>query len=304
MVDVEAIPYTVTHSSFFMDFKGRDLISETMLTYMDSCFAKYTDKQTSFSSSVNGSYELYRSQCVRDVHTMYAMQQTILSARNISVSRGEVDELITEQYLSDAHVEQYLSTAHVDAFAYLLAEKNKLFPGLYKTFLYISCLYYSYARENYKDISSLYVNHITRDAVQEADYIISTLCHDRHWTLLVGVVKDKYWAFFYSLPKDHHKKILNDVIQKLHGDVGESFDTDIRTWPINFPSGVPTQTNSIDCGIFVCKYMEELVKHEGEGVPEHVLLSLEEALQYLGASDDDLLMTTLISWVRDCFWIC
>ncbi|KAH0436251.1 hypothetical protein IEQ34_026448 [Dendrobium chrysotoxum] len=223
MVDVEAIPYTVTHSSSFMDFKGRDLISETMLNYMDFCFAKYTDKQ-----------------------------KTILAAGNVSVSRGEVDELITEQYLSDAHV---------DAFAYLLAEKNKLFPGLYKTFLYISCLYYSYARENYQDISSMYVKHITRDAVQEADYVMCTLCHDRHWTLLAGVVKGKYWAFFGSLPKDHHKKILNDVIQKLHGDIGQSFDTDIRIWPITYPSGVPTQTNSIDCGMFVCKYMEELVKH-------------------------------------------
>ncbi|KAH0454970.1 hypothetical protein IEQ34_016894 [Dendrobium chrysotoxum] len=32
--------------------------------------------------------------------------------------------------------------------------------------------------------------------------------------------------------------------------------------PINYPSGVSTQANSIDCGIFLCKYMEELVKHE------------------------------------------
>ncbi|KAH0458455.1 hypothetical protein IEQ34_013770 [Dendrobium chrysotoxum] len=174
MIDVEAIPYTVTHSSSFMDFKGRELISEKMLAYMDSCFAKYTDKQ-----------------------------QTILSVGNISVSR-EVDELITEKY-----------------------------------------------------------------PIQEADYIMCTLCHDRHWTLLVGVVKGKYWAFLNSLPKDHHKEILNDVVQKLHGDVGESFDTDIRIWLINYPSGVPTQINSIDCGMFVCKYMEELVKHEDVDWEQH-----------------------------------
>ncbi|KAH0456296.1 hypothetical protein IEQ34_014203 [Dendrobium chrysotoxum] len=61
--------------------------------------------------------------------------------------------------------------------------------------------------------------------------------------------------------KATHRTILNDVVYKLHEDVGEAFDTDIRAWPIKYPSGVPTQTNNIDCGMFVCKYMEELVKH-------------------------------------------
>ncbi|KAH0461549.1 hypothetical protein IEQ34_009124 [Dendrobium chrysotoxum] len=98
------------------------------------------------------------------------------------------------------------------------------------------------------------------------------LCYEQYWTLLVGVVKEKYWAFFDSLPKAAHRDILNDVVDvvhKLHGDVGEAFDTDIRTWPINYHSGVPTQTNIIDCGMFVCKYMEKLIKYENVDWEQH-----------------------------------
>ncbi|PKU79790.1 Putative ubiquitin-like-specific protease 1B [Dendrobium catenatum] len=88
------------------------------------------------------------------------------------------------------------------------------------------------------------------------------LCHDQHWTLLVRIVKKKYCAFFYSSPKATHRAILKDFVHKLHEDVGQTFDTNIREWTINYLNGVPTQENNIDCNMFMCKYMEELVKHE------------------------------------------
>ncbi|KAH0451054.1 hypothetical protein IEQ34_021746 [Dendrobium chrysotoxum] len=41
-----------------------------------------------------------------------------------------------------------------------------------------------------------------------------------------------------------------------------SFDTDIRGWRIQKIKQAPTQKNSVDCGMYVCKYMEATFQPE------------------------------------------
>ncbi|KAH0453174.1 hypothetical protein IEQ34_017498 [Dendrobium chrysotoxum] len=60
--------------------------------------------------------------------------------------KGDMDELITNKYLSDSYVE---------AFAYLLAKKNNLCLGLYIPFLYISSLHWTYSKFDMKKESLL-----------------------------------------------------------------------------------------------------------------------------------------------------
>ncbi|KAI0499943.1 hypothetical protein KFK09_018151 [Dendrobium nobile] len=136
-----------------LDYPGRQMISDDMRMFIDACLEKYTD-----------------------------MSDTIYTAGNIQIFRSQIDELLTNQYLDDNHI---------DAFASLLAEKNKLRPGLYQPFIYVSSL---------------------------------------HW--------------------------INHLQEETQG----CFQTDIRTWKILEAEGVPTQTNGYDCGMFVCKYMENVIQ--------------------------------------------
>ncbi|KAL0910415.1 hypothetical protein M5K25_021396 [Dendrobium thyrsiflorum] len=48
-------------------------------------------------------------------------------------------------------------------------------------------------------------------------------------------------------------------INELYIDLIKCFDADITKWRINIVRGTPTQSNSFDCGMFVCKYMEKVV---------------------------------------------
>ncbi|KAH0449012.1 hypothetical protein IEQ34_022812 [Dendrobium chrysotoxum] len=38
------------------------------------------------------------------------------------------------------------------------------------------------------------------------------------------------------------------------------FDDDIRLWPIHTIPRVPTKKNSVDCGMYICKYMEAVIR--------------------------------------------
>ncbi|KAL0918425.1 hypothetical protein M5K25_010434 [Dendrobium thyrsiflorum] len=48
-------------------------------------------------------------------------------------------------------------------------------------------------------------------------------------------------------------------VNELYIDLRKCFEADITKWRINIVRGTPTQSNSFDCGMFVCKYMEKVV---------------------------------------------
>ncbi|KAH0464558.1 hypothetical protein IEQ34_007344 [Dendrobium chrysotoxum] len=124
-----------------------------------------------------------------------------------------------------------------------LFEKSKhcnLMPNKYHKFQYISPVYwvnnlvfsltpYYKGREK---LSRLYIDHITDLVV-----IQTTFYYDQSLNPRTG----PFW-----------------LIRALYSDTKEAFDSDIRKWKVSTITSVPKQTNSIDCAMYVCKYMERI----------------------------------------------
>ncbi|KAH0453367.1 hypothetical protein IEQ34_017691 [Dendrobium chrysotoxum] len=72
------------------------------------------------------------------------------------------------------------------------------------------------------------------------------------------MVKDKVWNFFNSLPNPTHKDILPTIVSEI------SMSTMSYT-----VSDVPTQNNSVKCGVFICKYMKKIIQHEKVNWGDH-----------------------------------
>ncbi|KAH0469012.1 hypothetical protein IEQ34_002244 [Dendrobium chrysotoxum] len=184
-----------------VDYPGRSMISEEMSIFIDKCSEKFNDKGN-----------------------------TVFSSGNVIIYRSQIDELITDQYLDNNHV---------DAFARTLAEKNKISPGLYKPFIFVSSFQW-------------FVNHINKDSIRTVDLLLIPVIHNDHWTLLVGNLIKKCWAFYDSLHKATHVAILPEVIKHFYEETQRVFvDNDIRQWPISLVVDALTQKNSFDCGMFV-----------------------------------------------------
>ncbi|KAH0449870.1 hypothetical protein IEQ34_020562 [Dendrobium chrysotoxum] len=137
----------------------------------------------------------------------------------------------------------------------------------------------------YKVDTKGFVPHINKESVSAANLILVPIIKNSHWTLLVGNLKTKIWDFYDSLPKKSHRAILPEVVSSilkiikrnynvillkswhlqishLYEDTTNSFDTDIRGWPIQKIKQAPTQKNSVDCGMYVCKYMKAAIQPE------------------------------------------
>ncbi|PKU77616.1 Putative ubiquitin-like-specific protease 1B [Dendrobium catenatum] len=87
------------------------------------------------------------------------------------------------------------------------------------------------------------------------------IINEKHWTLLVANMKTKRWDFMDSIPKATHKAIAPEVISHLYDDAKDAFEDDIRTWPIQAIPNLPAQDNNVDCGMFVCKYMKQVIQN-------------------------------------------
>ncbi|KAH0461316.1 hypothetical protein IEQ34_008891 [Dendrobium chrysotoxum] len=92
----------------------------------------------------------------------------------------------------------------------------------------------------YKYDSKQYVSHVSKESVRAANLLLMPVSDNEHWTLLVADLKSLSWTFFDSLPNLSHKAVLPDVINHLHEETEDCFESDIRSWPLTIASGVPT----------------------------------------------------------------
>ncbi|KAH0464943.1 hypothetical protein IEQ34_005046 [Dendrobium chrysotoxum] len=179
---------------------------------------------------------------------LFSRDDVIFQSGNILINRGDIDDILTNQYFSDNHV---------DSFAFLLSEKIRIIPKEFQKYLYISPLYRLY--KGYKHDYQMFIQHITPDSVRESKLIVQPICFQSHWVLIVGKLKEKVWKLYDSLPNPEHKAICTEVIKQIHEDKAGVFPSDITTWKLQTVHGIPTQSNEYDCGIFVCKYMERAI---------------------------------------------
>ncbi|KAL0905406.1 hypothetical protein M5K25_023825 [Dendrobium thyrsiflorum] len=253
----------------FLDFPGRNMISEYKCSFIDGCLGRFHDKN-----------------------------DAVYNSGNVVIYRSQIDELLTAEYLDNNHV---------DVAAIILSEKNSLAPGLYQPFLYVSSFHwfpptviqrvpskyrpvltqyrldternitgtalvpresgqYLVGTEQYRPIPmeyrAGYYHTYGYETIQTSKVLLVPIIHNGHWTLLSGKLEERKWDFYDSLPKPTHVSICSDVINHLYQDTEHAFDEDIRLWPVRAVEGVPVQSNSVDCGVFVCKYMEAAIQPE------------------------------------------
>ncbi|XP_020705781.1 sentrin-specific protease 2-like [Dendrobium catenatum] len=224
--DVEDSKYVEREAKAFLDYLERLLLNEEKRNIIDNFLNKYIKQE-----------------------------DTILAIGNAFIFRSQMDELLLCEELDNNHM---------DTFAFLLSEKNKMFPRLNQPFLYVSAFHW--------DKTTSFAENITRAAVKNANIMFVPIINEKHWTLLVANMKTKRWDFMDSLPKATHK------ISHLYDDAEDAFEDDIRTWPIHSIPNLPTQENSVDCGMFVCKYMEQVIQNNNTDWDIHKIWQSNMAL--------------------------
>ncbi|PKU83158.1 Putative ubiquitin-like-specific protease 1B [Dendrobium catenatum] len=157
-----------------------------------------------------------------------------------------------DEILSDS----YLDNDHVDSFAILLNEKARISLEQYHKYLYISPMHYKLKDESLK----LFLEHIDYSSVHSCSIIINPIIDGSHWTILVGYRKQKKWEFYDSVPNHMNRSIAVKIIASLNKDYKKAFDENITKWSFKTIKKAPTQTNNTDCSMFVCKYMENIVR--------------------------------------------
>ncbi|KAH0449483.1 hypothetical protein IEQ34_020175 [Dendrobium chrysotoxum] len=85
----------------------------------------------------------------------------------------------------------------------------------------------------------MFVQHINPDSIKESNLIVQPIIFSKHWILIIGRLKER--------------------IKSLHEDTEGAFTSDIIKWNLQTVRGITTQSNDVDYGIFVCKYMEKAI---------------------------------------------
>ncbi|KAI0493332.1 hypothetical protein KFK09_027609 [Dendrobium nobile] len=207
-----------------LDYPGRALISEDKRVIIDNALKQFKFKNDS-----------------------------IFEFGNISINRSQLDELLMAEELDNNHI---------DAFAHLLTQKESAFPGRNQPFLFVSSFHWLYYKQYNDSNTKTFVSNIDKTIIRNINLIFVPIIYEKYWTLLLCNLLKKRWEFYDSLPKKTHKAILPEVISHFYEDTDDAFDIDITKWPIKGFRNVPTQNNNVDCGMYLCKYIEVLIQKE------------------------------------------
>ncbi|KAL0920241.1 hypothetical protein M5K25_009362 [Dendrobium thyrsiflorum] len=145
---------------------------------------------------------------------------------------------------------------------YVLAPKFLDFPGRHMISEY-KCSFIDRCLEKFHDKNDAVYNSgnvvIYRSQIDEL--LTSEYLDNNHVDAAAIILSEKnslapglYQPFLYvfSFHWIHH----------FYQDTQLAFDKDIRLWPVRPVVGLPVQANSVDCGVFVCKYMEAAIQPE------------------------------------------
>ncbi|KAK8925761.1 putative ubiquitin-like-specific protease 1B [Platanthera zijinensis] len=66
-----------------------------------------------------------------------------------------------------------------------------------------------------------------------------------------------------------HMTTMRELLNYLKEDKADVLTWDIASWPIENIENAPTQKNSFDCGVFVMRYMETVLKRSEIDWVEH-----------------------------------
>ncbi|KAL0911444.1 hypothetical protein M5K25_019586 [Dendrobium thyrsiflorum] len=113
-----------------------------------------------------------------------------------------------------------------------------------RTCLWIEYFIFHYGYKEYNSNAEMFVHHINKGSLEESNFLIQPIFH-----ISIGP--------FFPI----HKEVLPTIVQikNIYDDMKGSFGLNITKCNIQTVKGIPTQLNSVDCGIFVCKYIEKVM---------------------------------------------
>ncbi|KAK8954868.1 Ubiquitin-like-specific protease ESD4 [Platanthera zijinensis] len=174
---------------------------------------------------------------------------------NIVAFRDSMEDLLSIGYIGDCHV---------DAYAKILEIRREKDKSLCRPYLYVSANLWLHNQDpkatiKYSSVKN-FVSHITKPNIVASKLILMPVCRGEHWFLLVGIASKKTWILYDSLPNPKRKDMARDSIRVLQKSTSKMTDYNFNKWDLTLAKNVPTQINSYDCGVYVIKYMEHILK--------------------------------------------
>lgn len=180
----------------------------------------------------------------------------VVSKFRSAIPRREIRHLDWNLSGEEAH----LSCDIIDYYMLLLNERNEK-RGLPKIHSMPAHLSKHYLENGFNGILESYWMKMFR---LNFDILLIPICESEHWRLVtvdMRMQSIRYFDSYLNIPilAEHYleqylMKMLNFLNYQSQRENGIALN--LKEWSLEIPDNIPEQTNSFDCGVFVCQFAE------------------------------------------------
>ena len=177
---------------------------------------------------------------------------TIVKAFGISLQPKDIQSLVIES----KNNERWLNDNIVNFYFSLLINANKQ-----KTKDIIALPSQSFQKYQSKGNNI----KLIKENIFDYNQILVPVCYENHWSMAVIKTNEKKVRYFDSLGKQTQAKTRNDLLKKYITNIitadaeQKKIKIKISEWVFRAESNVQQQTNSYDCGLFVCSFAKSII---------------------------------------------
>ncbi|KAG0467380.1 hypothetical protein HPP92_018349 [Vanilla planifolia] len=154
----------------------------------------------------------------------------------------------------------------INAYAHILHERTNERFGKFESFLYLSPLFMGLYHNNLGSYKRL-MKAVDKKSLEKVHFLFLP-CHvssSNHWMLLVCDSKKQKCTALDSLYDPRHREVAMEQNLILGEYLYHEHGFDIRCWSLEYKRACPQQdSGTLDCGVFVMKYMESLISSRGK----------------------------------------
>lgn len=112
-------------------------------------------------------------------------------------------------------------------------------------------------------ITALQLGLASKDSTwkQSADNALQSLGFNQKDSILIPINRNDHWVLIVIARRQQKIEIYDSlqgldftIAKTVRAHFAEMLDPKIINWPINTAMNIPLQTNSVDCGVFLCQY--------------------------------------------------
>ncbi|XP_020688192.2 uncharacterized protein LOC110103724 isoform X1 [Dendrobium catenatum] len=156
----------------------------------------------------------------------------------------------------------YISEEIIDAYALILYKGVKKSGNNSASFLYVPPMFLGLYRNKLGSYKT-FMNAVDKKSLEKVFFLFLP-CHistANHWLLLVCDTKRRKWIGYDSLYDARHREVAKDQIMILTEYLYQDHGWDIRSWNLEYRRSYPQQEpGTLDCGIFVMKFIESIIR--------------------------------------------